>query len=217
MNLCLELLKMYPRLYLRMFGLRSAPGGNHPLPNGPKIIAANHPNATDPFFLAFVLPDSPHFLIRSKAFAKPILGWLLCRAGQIEVKPQDGKVAFAQAVETLKHGETVVLFPEGKFSRELHDGRLRSGAVRLSLATGAPIIPLGIHVFSVNLTDMRACWNGRFGAGLWQTSGSCHLRFGEAWHPDCVNRPNVRALTEELGLRIQCLVDEARKESQNEQ
>jgi 1-acyl-sn-glycerol-3-phosphate acyltransferase len=216
MNPCLEILKIYPRLYLCMFGLRSAPGGNHPLPNGPKIIAANHPNATDPFFLPFVLADTPHFLMRSRAFEKPILGWLLCHAGQIEVKPQDGKAAFAQAAETLRHGETVVLFPEGRFSREIPDGRLKSGAVRLSLATGVPIIPLGIHVSSANLTDMRSRWSGKFSLGLWQTSGSCHLRFGEEWHPEYVNRPNVRALTEELSLRIRRLVEEARKESQNE-
>lgn len=216
MNPCFEVLKIYPRLYLSMFGLRSTPGGNLPLPKGPKIIAANHPNASDPLFLPFVLAEPPHFLIGSKTFDKPILRWLLCHAGQIEVKPQDGKAAFDQAGETLRCGGTIVLFPEGKFSRESSDGRLRSGAVRLSLATGAPIIPLGIHVPSTNLTDMRTRWSGRFSSGLWQTSGSCHLRFGEAWYPGCVSRSNVRLLTEELGLRIRRLVEEARKESENE-
>lgn len=216
MNLCLEILKLYPRLYLCLFGLRGTPGGKLPLPNGPKIIAANHPNATDSFFLPFILADVPCFLMRSWVFSNPILGCLFRHAGQIEVKPQDGKVAFAQAVETLRYGNTVVLFPEGKYTCQNPEGSLRTGTVRLSLVSGAPIIPLGIHVPPANLTDMRTRWNGIFGPGLWQTSGACHLQFGEAWHPLREGRQNVRALTEELGHRIRSLVEDARKESQNE-
>ncbi len=216
MNLSLETLKLYARLYLRLFALRCAPGGEYPLPSGPKIIAANHPNATDALLLPFVLSETPHFLMRSPALRIPIIGQILRGAGQIEVHPTDGRTAFNQACSLLEQGETIVIFPQGKYSRDHANAKSRSGAVRLSLASGIPIIPLGIHVPAANLTDMRTRWNGRFGPGLWQVSGTCFLRFGAAWHPVSANRPNIRALTDELMSQIESLVENARKESECE-
>ena len=214
MNLSLETLKLYARLYLRLFGLRCEQGGEVPLPSGPKIIAPNHPNATDVFFLPFVLSETPHFLMRSPSFRLPIIGPILRGAGQIEVLPQNGKAAFDRACALLEQSQTIVIFPQGKYSRDHAGDKARSGAVRLSLASGAPIIPLGIHVPAANLADMRTRWNGRFGPGLWQVSGTCFLRFGAAWHPDSENQSNVRALTDKLMNRIESLVEDARKESE---
>ncbi len=59
MQLCEELVKLYTNGYLRLFSLKCHVSGVYPLPKGSKIIAANHPHATDSFQLVPVL-EKPH-------------------------------------------------------------------------------------------------------------------------------------------------------------
>ena len=88
MQICEELIKLYTNGYLRIFSLKQNVSGAFPLPRGPKIIAANHPNATDSFHLVPVLEETPRFMMCSALFSKPIIGWLLNQARQIEVASQ---------------------------------------------------------------------------------------------------------------------------------
>ena len=59
----------------------------------------------------------------------------------------------------------------------------RTGAVRMALATGAPIIPLGMYTDSQNVADVSLRWHGRPRSGKWQVRGTCFLNFGETWRP----------------------------------
>ena len=213
MQLYEELIKLYTNGYLRLFSLKCNVSGTYPLPKGSKIIAANHPNATDSFHLVPLLEETPRFLMRSKLFSKPIIGWLLNQAGQIEVSGC-GKRAFEEACMLLQLGQTVVIYPEGRLNPEYESLKVKTGAVRISLATGAPIIPLGIYVRPEHIKDMRQFVGGRFSQGYWQVSGPCHLRFGTPWSPKpSGNQPaEIHRVSQKLMGQIHSLVDEIQKE-----
>jgi len=123
-----------------------------PLPAGPKIIVANHPSTTDPLIMTTLCAEPVRILITESVFTIPAVGRLLRRTGQIPVVHENGRAAFDEALRRLKDGQTVGIFPEGSLSPR--EGGLcspRTGAARLALMTGAPIIPVGIHLDRENI------------------------------------------------------------------
>jgi 1-acyl-sn-glycerol-3-phosphate acyltransferase len=157
-------------------------GADH-LPKGAKIIAANHPNWTDSFFLPWVIKDQLHILTQGALFDKPVFGRLLSGSGQIPVYPGQGGAALQEACQYLANGETVLIYPEAQWNPENKRFQGRSGAVRMSLATGAPIIPLGIHVPDDNTRWVRVHDHGQIRQARWQIKGRCYFCFGDPWLP----------------------------------
>ena len=213
MHTCEELIKLYTNGYLRFFSLKHNLSGAYPLPDGPKIIAANHPNATDSFHLVSVLPETPRFMMRSKLFSIPVIEWLLNQAKQIEVTNK-GERSFEQACTLLQQDQPIVIYPEGRLNPKRENLKAKSGAVRLSLASGVPIIPLGIYVLPEHIKDMRKVFSGRLSQGCWQISGICQFRFGTLWIPRLSGkRPaEISHLSQELMNQIYSLVDAIQKE-----
>jgi len=120
-----------------------------PLFKGPKIIVANHPTTTDPFFLS-LLSDEPVFIpVTGMAFEVPVFGRILRLAGHIPVDDvmSNGPTVIEQAVEKLSAGKTIGIFPEGRLSPKIGDFyQTKTGAARMALLSGAPVIPVGIHL-----------------------------------------------------------------------
>ena len=188
--------------------------GQESLPAGPKIIAMNHTQGYDPFYLPFVLEDTPHFLLQDGLFRIPFIGSLLKETRQIVVYrgTERAKEAKEQACALLRGGRTVAIFPEGK---EVPFGQhipAKSGTVRMALETGAPIIPLGLYAPPQSLTPLHFHWQGTICSGEWQFTGKSYMRFGAPWKPS--EQSNVHAQTEELMDRIYFLVAEAEREAQ---
>jgi 1-acyl-sn-glycerol-3-phosphate acyltransferase len=115
------------------------------VPSGPKIVAANHPTTSDPFFL-MAWPYGPiHILITESAFKVPVVGHFLRLAGHVPVYADRGREAYYTALSLLAGGHTIGVFPEGSLSED--DGQIlsaRSGAVRMAATEKVPIIPAGI-------------------------------------------------------------------------
>jgi 1-acyl-sn-glycerol-3-phosphate acyltransferase len=98
-------------------------------------------------------------------FRIPVVGTALRGAGQIPVERGSGDPEpMRRMSEALRRGEVVAIYPEGTVTtRPDHlpmDGK--TGTVRLSLATGVPVIPM-------------ASWGSQ---GVWQKSGKGSLRYG---------------------------------------
>ena len=122
-----------------------------PLPPGPKIIAANHPTTTDPFLLMGLIGEPMSILITESCFKLPGLGAFLRAAGHVPVVSGSGKAALDEGIRLLRAGRTVGIFPEGVLSPldQLDRGGCyapHTGVARLALATGAPVIPVGISL-----------------------------------------------------------------------
>lgn len=205
------------KCYLALFRLRCKVKGAPTLPAGSKILAANHPNATDAFFLPCILPERPYLLAQGNLFNLPILGWLLSRAGQIPVWPERRPLAFEQACKLLRQGRTIWIFPEGRLNPSGSSMQARTGAVRMSLATGAPIIPIGIHVAEKDTLCLSYRSKSGLHTGRWQVRGCCSFQFGETWYPSRELLPGegslpARNLTAMLMDKIYTLAQAASEE-----
>lgn len=150
-----------------------------PLPSGAKIIAANHPSTTDPFYVAAMANHQVFILINEKLFKVPMFGKYLRRSGHIPVVPGNGKAAMDEAVQRLANNETIVIFPEGNLSpREGGFGDPRTGAARLALMSGAPIIPVGIHLLREKVHSIITHIEGKEEEGRWYFHGPYHMTVG---------------------------------------
>ena len=135
-------MRAYTRLLLDTDVRHSAP-----LPSGAKIIAPNHPTTLDPFLIPAFYDEQIHILVTESAFKAPMFGKYLRAAGHVEVVAEQGRGAFEAARQLLLEGKTVAIFPEGALSPLYGScSQAHTGVVRLSLLTGAPVIPVGIAV-----------------------------------------------------------------------
>lgn len=122
---------------------------------GPVIACPNHISHLDPVVVGHYLYNngrSPYFLTKSGLFKFGPAGWALRRAGQIPVLrgTDQASHSLSYASRALRDGKLVVVYPEGTLTRDpnLWPMRGKTGAARLALETGAPVIPIahwGIH------------------------------------------------------------------------
>jgi 1-acyl-sn-glycerol-3-phosphate acyltransferase len=117
---------------------------------GGVIVVANHISNADPLALGQFLAFSgrwPRFLAKASLFRYPVLGHILRACGQIPVQRQSARSADAllAAVEAVGQGRAVVIYPEGTISYDpdLWPMKGKTGAARIALRTGCPVIPIG--------------------------------------------------------------------------
>jgi len=140
--LLIIIFKIYRLIFIRSVSI----SGRENLIDGPKILVANHPNATDCCVLPYIFPENLTFLIQANIFSLPIIGNMLRKSGQIPVAKGQGRVALDTALERLSKGGTVVIFPEGKLNHGNGLHRAGYGAAVLAKQSGAPIESIGFYV-----------------------------------------------------------------------
>ena len=125
-------------------------GKEHLPVDGGCVLAANHWSNFDPWPLGMAVFPRRYlrFMAKSELFWPP-LGWIVKGGGGFRVRRgQRDDEAIATAVQLCREGHVVVMFPEGtrrsKGLRKKHEARWRSGAARIALEAGVPIIPAGI-------------------------------------------------------------------------
>jgi len=124
-------------------------GAEHLPATGGFVIAPNHVSNVDPIVFAHFLFDNgrvPRFLAKSSLFTAPVVGWVVRNSGQIPVyrESRDATEAFRGAVAAIEAGECVAVYPEGTITRDPGGWPMvgKTGAARIALATGAPVIPV---------------------------------------------------------------------------
>lgn len=114
------------------------------------ILVLNHVSHVDPLTAAHIVYDHgrlPRYLAKSGLFKNKALGYFLRSAGQIPVERMSKNAvgAFDAAVAAVRQGECVVVYPEGTITRDPEGWPMtgKSGAARIALETGCPVIPVG--------------------------------------------------------------------------
>jgi 1-acyl-sn-glycerol-3-phosphate acyltransferase len=124
-------------------------GQEHLPPDGGVILVPNHVSHFDPLIVAHYVYDAgrwPRFLGKASLWKVPVVGFLLRKVEQIPV--DRGSVEAVKSLDTLvqaiREGGAVVIYPEGTTTREpdLWPMRGKTGAARLALLTGAPVVPI---------------------------------------------------------------------------
>ena len=137
----------WPLLY-GLFRLRSS--GKEHIPDGGCVLACNHLSSFDPWPLG--MPLWPHTFMR--IMAKSELYWfpldkIIDGAGAFPVhRGQQDTVAIETAVRLAREGNVVTMFPEGTRRRKglvkRFEARPRTGAARIALEAGVPLIPAAV-------------------------------------------------------------------------
>jgi 1-acyl-sn-glycerol-3-phosphate acyltransferase len=125
-------------------------GVEHVPPAGGFVLAANHNSNFDPWPLGIPLwpRRTLRFMAKSELY-NPILKPFLNAAGAFPVRRGQGDLeAIAKAVDLARSGEVIVMFPEGtrrkKGLRKKFEARPHSGAARIALEAGVPLVPAAI-------------------------------------------------------------------------
>lgn len=134
------------RVVLRVLTRTSVTGS--PPPTGGCVVAANHLSLLDPLVLGGAIDAAgrvPRFLAARGLWSVPGLGSALRAGEQIPVRRDGGRAAEAVdlAVAAAAAGRCVVVYPEGRITRDPEGWpvRARTGAVRIAAAAGVPLVP----------------------------------------------------------------------------
>lgn len=126
--------------------LRPLRFGREQIPDvGPVIIAANHRGWLDPFVIGMLSRRKMYFVAKSELFANRGVAWLLGSLGVFPVRRggADRKM-ISTALEILRRGECLMIFPEGTRASEPRPGRPMRGIGKLALRSGAAVVPVAV-------------------------------------------------------------------------
>lgn len=150
-SLALSFIVVVLRPPLMLLTKRDWRGAEHLPSAGGCVVAFNHVSDFDPLAAAHFVVDNgrmPRFLGKAEVFRIPGVGPILRAAGQIPVDRQsaDAAKAYWEAVGAVGAGRCVIVYPEGTITRDpgLWPMSGKSGAARLALATGCPLVPVAL-------------------------------------------------------------------------
>lgn len=136
------------RLAWRVQGLKITVSGVENLPvAGGAVIAINHTG-----YLDFTFAGLPaylqgrgrkvRFMAKREVFDNKLTGPVMRSLRHIPVDREEGAAAYQEAVRNLKDGELVGVYPEATISRSFEINELKTGAVRMAVEAGVPIVPI---------------------------------------------------------------------------
>lgn len=154
---------------------------NNKLPKGAKIFAVNHPSTLDPLYMMSSIKEPVHALITEDVFKIFGLSKLITWAGHVPVTSEAKFAALNQAIKLLKKNRSILIFPEGGVSKNSHKvQKLKTGAVRMALATGAAIIPIGIYLNSARIKEFTIKIKNQEKRFVWYRRGAYVITYGKA-------------------------------------
>jgi len=134
------------RFAVRLAGIRTRIEGIENIPSGACIFASNHASNLDGLVLLPAIPRRVALLAKRELFRLPVFGLGMRLAGFVPIdrSGRQATAGIATAVETLRRGLSIFIFPEGTRSP---DGRLqpfKKGAFAMAIDSGAPMVPVMI-------------------------------------------------------------------------
>jgi len=121
-------------------------GGLENFPSeGAVILAANHVTNFDVFPMQFCLPRPIFFMAKAELFKNPITDVLIRNLSGFPVqRGEKDQWAMDHAMQVLRHGQTLGMFPEGKRSKGRGLQVAKTGTAKLSIEAECPILPMTI-------------------------------------------------------------------------
>ncbi len=125
--------------------------GDEQIPTkGAAVLACNHVSFADAVLLMCASPRPVRFLMDREIFNMPVIGTVfrLCKAIPV-CSPREDQAAYQRAldaaVQVLRDGDLLGIFPEGQLTRDGNIGEFKAGLVKILAAEPAPVIPMALQ------------------------------------------------------------------------
>lgn len=112
------------------------------------VYIANHQSYMDIPVLLASLPEAFCVMAKASLFAIPFLGWHLRRTGSLPIvrdNPYAAGRRLREAVEVIRRGKSLLVFPEGSRSRNGNIGEFKTGVFLAAIRAHVPLVPITIH------------------------------------------------------------------------
>ncbi len=132
-------------------GIRARVQGLEHLPTAAEhrravVLASKHQSTWETFFYPTLMPHPLAYVFKRELLYVPCFGWAMGRLDMIHIDRSKRAEAWGKVAEQGKRlaaeGIWVIMFPEGTRSARGSQGTYKTGASRLAIATGVPIVPL---------------------------------------------------------------------------
>jgi 1-acyl-sn-glycerol-3-phosphate acyltransferase len=136
------------RLGFWSMGVKWTVTGSENVPRtGGAVLASTHVSYLDFIMVGAGARESGRlvrFMAKRQVFAHPVAGPLMRGMHHISVDRQAGASSYDVAVNAIRSGEAIGVFPEATISRSFTVKHLKTGAARMAIETGAPLIPVTV-------------------------------------------------------------------------
>ena len=191
------------RLIWRVQGVKITVSGVEHLPtSGGAVVAVNHTGYLDFTFAGLPtykqgLGRKVRFMAKQEVFDQKITGPIMRSLRHISVDRQDGAASYEAAVRMLKDGELVGVYPEATISRSFEIKEFKSGATRMAVEAGVPIVP---HI----VWGAQRIWTKGYPKNMWRPKVPISVAVGEPI-PPTLPAPELTRL---LRTRMQHLLEQ---------
>lgn len=120
--------------------------GRENIPKGQAFVyASNHRSYADPVLVTLAGRGRFSFMAKSELFRNKAFGWLIRALGAFPVERGSGDTAaIDQAIDNVRGGTNLLIFPEGTRSKDGRVGRGKTGVALIASKAKADVIPVGI-------------------------------------------------------------------------
>ncbi|WP_158843220.1 lysophospholipid acyltransferase family protein [Saccharothrix deserti] len=136
------------KLMFRVLDMRiNVEGADHVPTTGGAVLASNHVSYLDFIFAGYGAQPARRlvrFMAKHEVFKHSVSGPLMRGMHHIPVDRTAGQASYQQALDALRAGEVVGIFPEATISRSFTVKEVKSGAVRLASEAGVPLLPTAV-------------------------------------------------------------------------
>lgn len=172
---------------------------------GGAVLVSNHIGYLDFVFCGLAARPSKRlvrFMAKDSVFRHKVSGPLMRAMKHIPVDRSQGLHAYRHALDALRSGEIIGVFPEATISPSFTLKNFKSGAARLAQEAGVPLLPMA-------LWGTQRLWTKGHKRDLGRHHIPITIRIGEAVAAD----PDEQAekITDRLRLRVQELLEAAQR------
>ena len=149
---------LWSEFTLKIIGMELDVQGKENIPKEQCVFIGNHSSILDIIILLYTIDKKMGFIAKKEILKTPIIGYWLKKSKCVPLDRENPRAAIAainKAIENIKEGSSMVIFPEGTRNKEGEVGKFKKGSLKLATKSKAPIVPVSIDRASRAFEDTR--------------------------------------------------------------